>query len=96
MLGVETGGVNKLTEFIVTNFHLILIGLQQLEKMALLKVENDPKITTFFNLIQNITSLIEKNPIISQACEIKQSGKLNLLFKTLIVNAGKATPTTKA
>ena len=44
----------------------------------------------FFDLIQIVASLIEKNPIVSQECKFKQSKeKFNLLFKKLILNAEK-------
>ena len=47
-------------------------------------------LATFLDLLQNVTSLIEKNPTIAQECEFKQSKeKFNLLFKRLIMNAEK-------
>ena len=63
------------------------------KKLALLKVANDSnqtKITMFLDLLQNVTSLIEKNPTIAQECKFKQSKEnFNLLSKRLIMNAEK-------
>ena len=60
------------------------------KKLSLLKLANDPdqtKITKFFDLLTNVTSLIDKNPTMVQECQSKE--KFNVLFKRLILNAEK-------
>ena len=61
-----------------------------LEKLALLKSGSDlaqTKITKYYDLLNDVTSFIEKHPNIIQECESKE--KFNVIFQRLIANAEK-------
>ena len=82
-LNIEVGGDDILMEFSDT--------VKPHTNWSRVTWKNDQtKITKFFDLLTNVTSLIDNNPTMIQECQFKQSKKkFNVLFIRLILNAKK-------